>query len=115
MNPIILVGQNAASNADILNGTRLATAPYPGIMTFKFAATVLLDGTNDHTVSIMLPGGEVPIDRQLAPLAVGNGNLDDRLALVISFFIQQGGQVLFSTTLTGTSIMTHLVRFAPRR
>jgi len=115
MNPIILSGQIAATNADILNGTRLATAPYPGIMTFKYASTVALDGTNDYSVSIMLPGGEVPIDRQLAPLAAGDGNLDDRLALVISFFIQQGGQVLFSATETGTAVFTYLVRFAPRR
>jgi len=113
-NPIILIGQLAASNLDILNGTRLASAPYNGIMTFKFAATVALLGTNDYVVSIKLPSGDVPIDAQMAPLAPGNGNLDSRLVMTVSFKIQQGGDVIFSSTLTGTSIFGYAVRFAPK-
>lgn len=113
VNPIILFGQLAASNTDILNGTRLATTPYPGIMTFKYAATVALLSTNAFLVSIAIPGGDVPIDSQMAPLAVGDGNLDDRLAVQISFELDIGGQVLFGGVELGTSIMTWMVRYAP--
>jgi len=113
VNPIILFGQLAGTDTDILNGTRLATTPYPGIMTFKYAATVALLGTNDFLVSIAIPGGDVPIDSQLAPLAAGTGNLDDRLAVQISFELDIGGQVLFGAVETGTSVFTWMVRYAP--
>lgn len=114
MQPIILIGQLAATNADILSGTRLDVAPFTGVMTFRFAATVSLLGTNDFAVTLGLPGAEVPMDAQMAPLAVGNGNLDSRLAATMSFFIEKGGKVNFSAVKTGTTIMTYLVRFAPR-
>jgi len=115
MNPIILVGQEDGTNTDILNGTRLATAPYNGIMTFKIESNLNIAATN-YTISISLPGGDVPIDNQLVPCSGGNlaGILDDREALIVSFAIQQGGQVLFSCVETGVTIMTWLVRFAPR-
>lgn len=113
INPIIIFGQEAATNADILNGTRLASAPYPGVLTLTYAATVALLGTNDFLVTVALPGGEIPIDSQLAPLAAGTGNLDVRLATTISFLIAQGGRVVFSVVETGTSIFSWRARFAP--
>ncbi len=114
MQPIILIGQIVATNADILDGTRLDVAPFSGIMTFRFAATVALLGTNDFAVTLGLPGADIPMSSQMAPLAAGNGNLDDRLAATMSFYIEKGGKVDFSAVLTGTSIMSYLVRHAPR-
>jgi len=108
--PIIEIGQIAASDTDILNGTRLANIPYNGIITFRFAATVALLGTNAYVVSILLPGSEVPLDAQMAPLAAGNGNLDDRLAATMSFVVTAGGKVTFSAVLTGTSVFSYIAR-----
>jgi len=115
MNPIIEGGQEIATNTDILNGGRLATAPYNGVMTFKIQADLNIAATN-YTVSISLPGGDVPMTNVRVPCSGGNigGVLDDREAIVVSFLIQQGGQVLFSCVETGATVLSWMVRFAPR-
>jgi len=114
INPIILCDVEAATNADILNGTRLATAPYNGIMTFKIEADLNTAAAN-YTITVALPGGDVPIDAQRVPAsgAAAVGVLDDREAFIVSFAVQQGGQVLFSCVETGAALLAWLVRFAP--
>lgn len=113
-NPIILTGFEIATNADILNGTRLSTAPYAGVMTLKMQAS---DNAvaNHFTATIALPGGEVPLDAQLvlAGEAAGvGGMLDDRTAMLMSFFVDSGGGVIFSCIETGDTEFTWLARFA---
>lgn len=112
-NPIILSGQIVGTDSDILNGTRLATAPYNGRMTFKIQASDNA-AANHYVMTLALPGGDVPIDGQLVP--AGNtaglpGVIDDRTALVMTFDVQQGGQVLFSAIETGDSELSYIVRF----
>lgn len=113
-NPIILSGQIVGTDADILNGTRLATAPYAGRMTFKLQASDS-NATDNYSFTISLPGGDVPIDAQRVPC--GNtgglaGVIDDRTAMVMTFNVQQGGQVLFGAVETGDAELSFIVRFA---
>lgn len=108
---IIESGQEAATNTDILNGTRLATAPRNGRMLIEMSADVCVEGTNDAKVSVQLPGGDTPLDSVLVPAATTAGSLDDRQSLRIEVPVQQGGQVLFSMTETGTVVFTWRVTF----
>lgn len=113
MPSIIVSGQEVATNADILNGTRLATAPAAGVMMFELQASDN-DATNNYTASIQLPGGETPMNA--TRVCCGNtaglaGVIDARTSLVASFGVQQGGQVLFSCTETGDSELTWRVTF----
>lgn len=108
MPTIIVSGQEAATNADILSGTRLATAPAAGVMTFEMQASDN-DATNHYTTTIDLPGGDTPMSGTRVPC--GNtsglaGVIDERTALKYQTRIQQGGQVLWSCTETGDSEMT---------
>lgn len=113
-NPIILTGMEIATNADILNGTRLAAAPYPGVMTLMMQAADNVTA-NFFTANIALPGSEVPMDNQRVNGGVTAGLagvIDQRTAMVISFFIDIGGNVLFSCIETGDTEFTWLARFA---
>lgn len=113
MPAIIVSGQEAATNADVLNGTRLATAPAAGVMLFELQASDN-DGTNNFTASVQLPGGETPMNATRIPCGNSTGLagvIDSRTALNASFAVQQGGQVLFSCTETGDTELTWRVTF----
>jgi hypothetical protein len=95
----------AATDTDILNGTRLNSIPYNGILTLDFQAS-LADATNSYVVTIQLPGGDVPLDTQIVPAsnpALG-GVLDERTLLRLSFPATQGGHFAISLTEAGTAI-----------
>lgn len=114
-NPIIVTGFEAASNADMLTGTRVAAAPYNAKYTFILQAADNV-AANHFTVTIALPGGDVPLDGVLIPagtIAGLGGVLDDRTSTMISFAIQAGGNVLFSCVETGDTELTWLLRVAP--
>lgn len=94
-----------ATDADILGGTRLNSIPYNGILTLQFSAN-LANATNNFTVTIQLPGGDVPVDSQIIS---GNnpsldGVLDERTLMQFSFPADQGGHFNISLTETGTAI-----------
>lgn len=108
---IIESGQEAATNTDILNGTRIATAPRNGVMLFQMSADVCVEGTNDAKVSLQLPGGDNPLDGVLIPAATTAGSIDDRQSLQVEVPVQQGGQVLFSVVETGAIVFTWRVTF----
>lgn len=112
---IILGDAEDASNTDILQGTRLQNAPSNGVVTFQMSATVSVPGTNAHLASIQLPSGSTPINGVPVPAnaVTTQGILDDRMMLQVSFPIAQGGHVVFSTALTGVSVMTWRVTFTP--
>lgn len=95
----------AATDADILNGTRLNAIPYNGILTLEFQSS-LADATNSYALTIQLPGGDVPVDAQIVPgnnPALG-GVLDDRTLLRMTFPASQGGHFSISLTESGTAI-----------
>lgn len=114
-NPIILSGQEAATNADILQGTRLQTVPARGILTFELQASDN-DATNNYSVSVQMPGGDTPMNATRIPC--GNtaglaGVLDERTNLTASFRIAQGGHAVFSCTETGDAELTWRVTYTP--
>lgn len=114
MGMIIESGQITDSDADILNGTRLATAPANGILTVQLQSSHN-DDTDHYVSSLQRPGGDVPMTDVRVPC--GNtdglaGVLDDRTLLGVEMPIQQGGQVLLSATREGAdSLMTWRVVF----
>lgn len=95
----------AATNTDVLNGTRLNAIPYNGILTLEVQAS-LADATNSYTLTVQLPNGDVPVDSQIVPgnnPALG-GVLDERTLLRMSFPATQGGHFVISLTEAGTAL-----------
>lgn len=94
-----------ATNADILNGTRLNAMPYNGVVTLDFLAD-LNDATNNFVVTVQEPSGDVPIDTQPVPGANPSlgGVLDERQLLRITIPVQQGGHLNVALTETGAAI-----------
>jgi len=109
-NPLVISGQELASNTDIFNGTRFATIPYNGILTFKMSVDVWVSGTTSYAITISLPGDSVPIESTEVPANGTGGVLDDRLALIVSYYVSQGGKVLFSGVEVGTCIFSWMAR-----
>lgn len=115
MGPIILSGQEAADNSDILQGTRLQTVPAGGFLTFELQASDN-DGTNSFTVSVQMPGGDTPMNATRIPC--GNtsglaGVIDSQTCLTATFPITQGGHAVFSCDETGDAELTWRVTYTP--
>jgi hypothetical protein len=116
MGPIILSSQEIASNADILQGTRLQTVPAGGVLTFELQATTANFTTGNYfTVSVQMPNGDTPLNNVLVPGCnpAENGIIDERQNLTVSFPIMQGGHCVFSATETGASGLTWRVTYTP--
>jgi len=105
--PIVETANEAATNADILAGTRLNSIPYNGLITLDFAAN-LNNATNNFTLTIQLPGGDVPVDAQLVPGTNPSldGVLDERQLFRATYPATIGGHFNISLTETGTAICT---------
>ena len=89
--PIIVSNLVSSDNTDVLNGTRLGTAPGDGLMIFEFAADAA-DGTNAMSVSLTLPGGDNPMDGVIIPATGTVGLLDDRQKLQATYPVARGGK-----------------------
>jgi len=112
---IILSGQEAASNTDILQGTRLQTVPASGYLLFELQGSDN-DATNNYTASIQMPNGDTPMNATRIPCGTTSGLagvIDDRTALRTRFRIQQGGHCVFSCTETGDAELTWRVTYQP--
>lgn len=108
---IYLSGVEAASNADLLNGSRLSSIPYSGAMLTFLCMANLNNATNRFSLTIQLPDGSVPVDGQ--PVLAGQevegalgGQLDSRHLMQFSFKAPQGGHFTISFTETGTALVT---------
>ncbi len=115
MTPIVERNVIVATNADILNGTRLNSIPYNGILTFLVLAD-LANATNFYAMTIQLPNGDVPVDAQIVPginPSIG-GVLDDRMNFMMSFDATIGGHFNISLTETGAAIATWQAVLRPR-
>jgi hypothetical protein len=114
MGPIILSGLEIATNADILQGTRLQTVPAGGVLTFELQAST--NGASDFfTVSVQMPNGDTPLNSVRVPGCnpAAYGVIDERQNLTVSFPIMQGGHCVFSSTETGTSGLAWRVTYTP--
>jgi hypothetical protein len=114
MGPIILSSVESASNADILQGTRLQTVPAGGVLTFELQAANN-SSTNNFTVSVQMPNGDTPLNNVRVPSSnpVLEGVIDERQNLTVSFPIMQGGHCVFSCTETGAAALTWRVTYTP--
>lgn len=113
MTTIIVTGFEAASNADILQATRLQNVPSNGILGFEIQAADNV-AANNYTFSILLPGGAVPCQNVLAPggaTAGLAGVIDSFRAFRAAFRVNQGGHSVFSCVETGDTEMTWRVTF----
>ena len=102
------------SNTDILSGTRLNALPYNGTLTLDVLAD-LNNATNNYTVTVQLPNGDVPVDAQPVPgsnPALG-GTLDERQLLRFTFPATQGGHFNISLAETGAAIATWRAVLSP--
>ncbi len=115
MGPIILSSVEAASNTDILQGTRLQTVPAGGVLTFELQASTNEAATNNFTVSVQMPNGDTPLNNVRVPACNPNlqGVIDERQNLTVSFPIMQGGHCVFSATENGTSQLAWRVTYTP--
>lgn len=111
---IIVAGLEAASNTNILQGTRLQTVPKTGVLTFELQASDS-DATNFYTVTIQMPGGDTPLN--VVRIPCGNstglaGVIDSRVDLQASFVISQGGHCVFSCVETGDAEMVWRITYS---
>jgi len=114
MGPIILSGYETATNADILQGTRLQTVPAGGVLTFELQSKEA-SGANFNVVSIQMPNGDTPLNNVRVPACNPSlvGVIDERQNLTVSFPIMQGGHCVFSVTETGVNSMSWRVTYTP--
>ena len=114
MGPIIISGQEVATNADILQGTRLQTVPAGGVLTFELQSSSN-SPTANFAVSIQMPNGDTPLNNVRVPSCNPSlvGVIDERQNLTVSFPIMQGGHCVFSATETGATDFTWRVTYTP--
>jgi len=111
---ILETATEAATNTDILAGSRLNAIPYNGQLTFEVQAN-LNNATNNFTLTIQLPNGDVPCDSQLVPACnpALDGVLDERTLLRFAFAATQGGHFNISLTENGTALCTWRAVLSP--
>ena len=114
MGPIILSSVEAASNSDILQGTRLQTVPAGGVLTFELQSSANTSSAN-YAVSVQMPNGDTPLNNVRVPSSnpALEGVIDERQNLTVSFPIMQGGHCVFSATETGACAMSWRVTYTP--
>jgi len=104
MGVITVTGFEAASNSDVLNGTRLVTIEV-GRVTVELIAGDN-DATNHYTCSLTLPDGSAPLLDVLVPgagTAGLSGVMDSRLAYTATFRVTKSGHMTLSFTEIGDS------------
>ncbi len=114
MGPIILSSVESATNADILQGTRLQTVPAGGVLTFELQASANTSAAH-YVASIQMPNGDTPLNNVRVPGCnpALEGVIDERQNLTVSFPISQGGHCVFSVVETGASTMSWRVTYTP--
>ncbi len=104
---IIVSGQEAATNTDILQGTRLQTIG-PGTLTVEVQASDNV-AANNFTASLQLANGKTPMNAVRVPAGGATGLagiLDSRETLAVTFTILDTGHAVFSCTETGDTELT---------
>jgi len=110
---IVVTGLEAASNADMLQGTRLQSMPGPGVLTIEAQSTAN-DATNDMSVGLQLPGGDNPLSGARVPAGVTAGGLNQLDKMIASFAVTQGGHAVFSVIESGTAVLFWRATYKPR-
>lgn len=114
---IIVAGTEVGTNTDILQGTRLQSAPAGGTMTFELQAADNV-AANNYTVSIQMPGGDTPMNNVQIPGGETSGLagvINERNDLQATFPVGQGGHTVFSCVETGDTELAWRVTYRPAR
>lgn len=109
---IIESGIVAATNNDLLVGGRLNAIPYNGVLTLQFSVDKA-DATDNFTLNIQKPNGDVPIDTQLLTADGTVGKLDSRNYLELQFEATQGGHFNIALVQSGAAIATYRAILRP--
>jgi len=110
--PIVLSSYENASNADILQGTRLQTVPQGGYLTFELQSSEN-NASNFVTVSVQMPNGDTPLNDVHVTDGVTLGALNNNDKMQITLPVAQGGHTVFSCTETGIAQLTWRVTYTP--
>jgi len=110
-NVIIVTGQEAATNADVLQASRLQNMPSNGLLTLECQSDLNV-AANNYTVDMQLPDGSTPMNAIQVPAGTV-GQLDERTKLLFSVPIGVGGHCVIGFTETGTTIVTWRITFSP--
>lgn len=111
---VTVSGLEAATNADVLNGTRLVTVGVGAIKVECQAADAV--AANNYTTSLTLPSGEAPwlnVDVPAGEVAGLAGVIDDRVSLAGIYQINTPGHVTLSFTETGDTEVSWRVTTLP--
>ena len=111
MEMIVESGLIEASNSDVLNGTRLQTAPSNGNLAIELQASTFTS-TDQAAISIQLPNGDTPLNSVPVPAGVGTGSLNLNDKTVVAVPIAQGGHIVIGVTVTGTVALTYRIVFS---
>ncbi len=112
MADILIMGNEAASNTNLLAGSRLETIP-AGARFLHFRCSADLNvAANNYALTIELPLGTIPVDGQRVPAnALGAaGVLDERTLLQWTWPALPGGRFILSVVETGTAIFTWMAQ-----
>jgi len=104
-----------ATDSDLLNSTRLQTAPANGVMLFEVQASDN-DATNNFKIDLQLPDSDVPMISMDVPMGATaglSGQLDDRFKLQYAAVVGKGGRVVFGLTESGDAEATWRATFSP--
>lgn len=115
---IYLTGIEVASNTDLLANTRLSSIPYAGGSLIVQMQANLANATNQFTVTIQLPGGDVPVDTQVVPCGqpveeVLGGVLNNQYLTEFAFPAGVGSHFTIAVTETGAAILTWRIVLSP--
>jgi len=112
MADILITGNEVATNANLLAGTRLETIP-AGAAFLHFRCSADLNvAANNWALTIELPLGTIPVDGQRVP-ANGDaraGTLDERTLLQWTWPALPGGRFILSVVESGTAVFTWLAQ-----
>lgn len=109
--PIIVTGQESATNLDVLQATRLQAMPSLGLLVVEAQADLNV-AANNFTMDLQMPDGSNPMAQVLVPAGTV-GQLDERTKLLFSVFVTVGGHAVLGFTETGATIITWRVTFTP--
>lgn len=109
---IVLSNVELATNADILQGTRLQTVPAGGFLTFEMQAGNNTDVTYVE-VSIQMPNGDTPLNAVRIPDGATDYSLNNNDKTMLTLPIAQGGHTVFSVTEFGSTHLTWRVTYTP--
>lgn len=107
-------GRVVATTTDLLAAGRLNSIPYRGRITMDFLSN-LAGASNNYSLSIKLPNGDIPVDGQEVPANSWgvDGVLEDRQLLRFTFDAGPGGHFTVSLTETGTAVCAYRIVLSP--